>query len=73
MSRYYSLSSAIMTTRKYMHLTRTARATAYRELSNLVEKQCLTPTADKGRSSAYVIDWSCEKHYPDASYLGEDS
>jgi len=56
-----------MTTRKYMHLTRTTRTTAYRELSDMVQKQCLTPTADKGRSAAYTIDWSFEKHYPEAS------
>jgi Fic family protein len=47
-----------MTTRKYMQLTKTSRATAYRELSDLVNKSCLKPTADKGRSAAYEVDWS---------------
>lgn len=47
-----------MTTRKYMQLTRTSRATAYRELSDLVDKKCLRPIAKKGRSAAYEIDWS---------------
>ncbi len=47
-----------MTTRKYMQLTRTSRATAYRELSDLVDKRCLKPIASKGRSAAYEIDWA---------------
>ncbi|HYE35299.1 Fic family protein [Methylocaldum sp.] len=44
-------------TRKYMSLTKTSRATAYRELSELVEKGCLTPTHKGGRSSGYEIVW----------------
>ena len=43
--------------RKYMGLTRTSRATAWRELSDLVAKGCLVPTAKGGRSSAYEIPW----------------
>ena len=46
-----------MTIRKYMHLTRTSRSTAGRELKDLVEKGCLKPTAEKGRSAAYEINW----------------
>jgi Fic family protein len=46
-----------ITTRKYMSLTRTSRVTAYRELADLVEKGCLTPTGKGGRSSGYVIAW----------------
>ncbi|MDF1759869.1 MAG: Fic family protein [Coxiellaceae bacterium] len=46
-----------MTTRKYMGITRTSRATAYRELIDLVNKNCIKPTADKGRSAAYEIVW----------------
>jgi len=44
-------------TRKYMSLTKASRATAYRELSALVEKGCLTPTGKGGRSSGYEIVW----------------
>lgn len=44
-----------MTTKKYGYLTRTSRATAYRELQDLVKKACLKPLPEKGRSSAYVI------------------
>ena len=44
-------------TRKYMSLTKTSRSTAYRELSELVEKACLMPTGKGGRSSGYEIVW----------------
>jgi len=47
-----------ITNRKYMGLTRTSRATAWRELSDLVAKGCLVPTAKGGRSSAYEIPWA---------------
>lgn len=46
-----------MNTRKYMGLTKTSRATAYRELADLVEKGCLRPTGQGGRSSGYEILW----------------
>ena len=42
-------------TRKYVGMTKTSRATAYRELANLVEKGCLTPTLGAGRSSGYLL------------------
>lgn len=47
-----------MTTRKYMSITKVSRATAYRELNDLVEKKCIKPLDKKGRSSAYEIIWS---------------
>ena len=46
-----------MNTRKYVSLTRTSRATAYRELADLVEKSCLSPSGE-GRSVGYEIRWS---------------
>lgn len=46
-----------MTTRKYVSLTKVSRATAYRELIDMVEKNCLIPLSTKGRSSAYGILW----------------
>lgn len=46
-----------ITTRKYMSLTKTSRATAYRELAELVEKGCLVPTGKAGRSSGYEVAW----------------
>ncbi len=46
-----------MTTRKYQGITKISRATAYRELNDLVEKNCLKPLQEKGRSSAYELIW----------------
>lgn len=46
-----------MNTRKYMGMTKTSRATAYRELADLVSKGCLRPTAQGGRSSGYDLIW----------------
>ena len=46
-----------MNNRKYMHLTGASRATAYRELAELVEMGCLMPLPGGGRSTAYDIDW----------------
>jgi Fic family protein len=43
-----------MNTRKYVSLTKASRATAYRELADLVEKGCLLQTG-AGRSVSYVI------------------
>ena len=45
-----------MNTRKYVSLTRASRATAYRELADLVENRCLT-TSGAGRSVGYEIRW----------------
>jgi Fic family protein len=45
-----------MNTRKYVSLTHTSRATAYRELADLVEKRCLIPSGG-GRSVSYEIRW----------------
>lgn len=44
--------------RKYMGLTRTSRATASRELSDLASKGCLVRFGKGGRSSAYQIPWA---------------
>jgi Fic family protein len=46
-----------MSTRKYAGLTKTSRATAYRELADLVAKGCLRPGGAGGRSSAYEVVW----------------
>ena len=44
-----------MNTRKYMSLTKTSRATAYRELAQMVEWGCLQANEKGGRSSGYII------------------
>jgi Fic family protein len=46
-----------ITTRKYSGLARVSRATAYRELADLVEQGCLEPAGGGGRSHAYEIRW----------------
>ncbi|MEC5398961.1 Fic family protein [Uliginosibacterium sp. H1] len=46
-----------ITTRKYVSLTRSSRATAFRELSDLVDKGCLQPLDGRGRSAGYEIVW----------------
>ena len=45
-----------MNTRNYVSLTRASRATAYRELADLVEKRCLA-SSGAGRSVSYEIRW----------------
>lgn len=46
-----------MTTRKYGHMTKVSRATAYRELADLVSKKSLKSLDKKGRSAGYEILW----------------
>lgn len=52
-----------MNTRKYAGLNKTSRATAYRELADLVAKGCLAQVGD-GRSTAYEIRWTPERNTP---------
>lgn len=44
-----------MTTKKYMHLNKVSRATAYRELHDLVQKKCLEAMGTSGRNVAYRL------------------
>lgn len=47
-----------LTTRKYTSLTKTSRATAFREISDLVGKKVLRQNPDgKGRSISYDLNW----------------
>ncbi len=46
-----------LTNRKYTGMTRTSRATAFRELTDLVEKHILRPLPGKGRGTAYELIW----------------
>ncbi len=46
-----------LTNRKYLGMTKTSRATAYREMDYLVSKGILRPRAGKGRSAAYDLVW----------------
>ncbi len=44
-----------LTTQKYMGMTKTSRATAFRDIDDLVHKNMLRPLAKGGRSTAYEI------------------
>ncbi|MDB5815742.1 MAG: hypothetical protein JWN23_2859 [Rhodocyclales bacterium] len=44
-----------ITTRKYVSLTRCSRATAFRELTDLVAKNCLQAMVGRGRNAGYDI------------------
>ena len=46
-----------LTTRKYMGMTKTSRATSYREISDLVDKGMLYQNSGKGRSVNYDLAW----------------
>lgn len=43
--------------RKYMSLTQVSKATATRDLADLLHKECLCQRSGGGRSTSYDIDW----------------
>lgn len=46
-----------LTTRKYVSIAKTSRVTAYREISDLLEKGILKQNEGKGRNVSYEIKW----------------
>lgn len=46
-----------LTTRKYVSMTKVSRATAYREIADLVAKKVLHPHGEGGRSARYTLVW----------------
>ena len=46
-----------LTTRKYVSLAKVSRATAFREITDLLENKILRQTSAKGRSVSYEINW----------------
>jgi len=46
-----------LTTRKYVAMAKVSRATAFREISDLLEKGLLTQNPARGRSANYEIRW----------------
>lgn len=46
-----------LTTRQYVSMTKASRATAYREISDLLEKDVLRQNPAKGRSVSYDLNW----------------
>jgi Fic family protein len=47
-----------LTTRKYVSIAKTSRATAFREIDDLVEKGLLVQNPSKGRSTSYNLNWA---------------
>ena len=46
-----------LTTRKYVNITKTSRATAFREISDMLDKKILHQLSGKGRSVHYDLIW----------------
>ncbi len=46
-----------LTTRKYVSIGKTSRATAFREISDLLEKNILIQNPSRGRSVSYDLNW----------------
>ena len=46
-----------LTTRKYSSIAKVSRATAFREITNLVEKKIILQNPSKGRSTSYDLNW----------------
>ena len=51
-----------LSTRKYIGMTKVSRATAWREIEDLLQKKMLRPLPGKGRSAAYEIAWEANTH-----------
>ncbi len=49
-----------LSTRKYVGITKVSRATAWREIEDLLQKKMLRPLPGGGRSVAYEIAWEPE-------------
>jgi len=52
-----------LTTRKYVAMAKVSRATAFREISDLVAKQILKQNPGKGRSVSYDLIWAMYKSW----------
>ena len=46
-----------LTTKKYMGITKTSRATGYREITDLLNKKLLIQNPGNGRSVNYDLAW----------------
>ena len=46
-----------LTTRKYVNMTKTSRATAFREISDMIDKKLLRQLKGKGRNVRYDLIW----------------
>jgi Fic family protein len=50
-----------LTTRKYVSMAKVSRATAFREIADLLEKGVLRQNPSKGRSVNYDLDWNFKR------------
>lgn len=50
-----------LTTRKYVSIAKVSRVTAYREISDLLEKGLLRQNPAKGRSASYDLSWPANR------------
>lgn len=50
-----------LTTRKYVGLTKVSRATAYRDIQDLVDRGILVRAPEGGRSTRYRLSWPLDK------------
>ncbi len=60
-----------LTTRKYVSIATVSRATAFREISDLLEKGVLCQNPAKGRSASYDLNWDTKainKNHPRNPY-----
>ena len=48
-----------MTAKKYMKITEASKATATRDLTELLNKGCLVKRPGEGRSTSYCIPYKC--------------
>ncbi len=46
-----------LTSRKYVSACKTSRATAFREISDLLDKKVLVKNPTKGRNVSYDLNW----------------
>jgi Fic family protein len=46
-----------LTTRKYSSIAKVSRATAFREITDLMEKKIIVQNLSKGRSTSYDLNW----------------
>jgi len=46
-----------LTTRKYSSIAKVSRATAFREITDLIEKKVILQNPSKGRSTSYDLNW----------------
>jgi len=54
-----------LTTRKYSSIAKVSRATAFREITDLIEKKVILQNPGKGRSTSYNLNWDIfNEFYP---------